>query len=575
MASILIVDDEPGIREVLVALLDSQGHQVLEAADGAEALRTARASRPDLVLTDVIMPTMDGYELVRQLRMDPDVAHTPVVFHTAFYHHQEALALARACGVAHLLAKPAPLSNILQTVDAALAGKVPAPPPPPGEFDREHQRLLTDQLAQEAAALRAANARLTALIEVTRQVALERDQKRLLDQFCLAARDVLGARYAVVGLLDPARQAFHTLRASGLGPEGILRLGRPSPRAGLLKKILDEGRPLRVADLGGNPEAAETLRFQPPARSFLGTPVASATRLYGVLFLADKLGADAFTFEDEGVAVALAALLAITYENVLHYEELQRHAARLEEEVEERVRAEESLEASRGRLQALSRQLLAAQETERRHIARELHDEVGQALTAVKINLQTMGRGGAAAPPAPRLEESIRIVERTLEQVRNLSLDLRPSILDDLGLVAAARWYLDRQAQRAGIAAHLVVDLPPEPLPPEVETACFRVLQEAVTNVVRHAGAREVRVVLARRGEELHLAVRDDGAGFDVAAARARAARGGSLGLLGMQERVILLGGRMDVSSAPARGAEIQVWFPLSSAPAAGAAGED
>jgi signal transduction histidine kinase len=214
-------------------------------------------------------------------------------------------------------------------------------------------------------------------------------------------------------------------------------------------------------------------------------------------------------------------------------------------------------------LQRLSRRLLEAQENERRTIARELHDEFGQALQALKINLQTAQR--FPADSAQRLTESIDIVNRTLQQVRNLSLDLRPSLLDDLGVVAALEWYIERHAQRTGIAAHFEADSPDLRLEPTLETVCFRVVQEALTNVARYAHARTVQVELRQRGADIHLVVRDDGVGFDSQTAQARAAGGASFGLLGMRERVELVGGRLSITSAPEQGTEIHASFPLPS----------
>jgi signal transduction histidine kinase len=226
----------------------------------------------------------------------------------------------------------------------------------------------------------------------------------------------------------------------------------------------------------------------------------------------------------------------------------------------------EQVRAGRARAQRLSQQLLEAQETERRHLARELHDEIGQALTAVKINLQALQR--SPGDSAGRLAESIAIVDRALQQVRNLSLDLRPSLLDDLGLVAALRWYLDRQGQRAGLATEFDARPPEIRADAAVETACFRVAQEALTNVVRHAQARRAMLELQRHNGELELTVSDDGIGFDVAAAREKAVRGGSLGLLGMQERVLLMGGRMDIQSARGQGTRLVACLPVAPTPA-------
>ena len=210
----------------------------------------------------------------------------------------------------------------------------------------------------------------------------------------------------------------------------------------------------------------------------------------------------------------------------------------------------------------MSRQLLDAQEGERRAIARELHDELGQALQAIKINLQTAQRFPQNS--GQRLQESIGIVDQTLQQVRNLSLDLRPSLLDDLGLVAALEWYVDRQAQRVGFVGHFTATPHDLRVDPALETVCFRVVQEALTNVARHAHAQQVWVEVERSKTTLSLRVRDDGVGFDVPTARERATRGASFGMLGMRERVELIGGSLETTSAPTRGTEIRVRFPLS-----------
>jgi PAS domain S-box-containing protein len=229
----------------------------------------------------------------------------------------------------------------------------------------------------------------------------------------------------------------------------------------------------------------------------------------------------------------------------------------------ERERLFEQVRAGREQLRELSRRLLEVQETERRALAREFHDEVGQAMTAVKINLEAAQRLQGNTASSASLGESLRIVEGVLQQVRDLSLDLRPLMLDDLGLVPALRWYVQRQAQRAGLTLHLEIEALDRRPPPRVETACFRIVQEALTNTMRHAQARNVWVELWPHKDELHLVVRDDGLGFDVEAARVRAAQGASLGLLGMQERAEFLNGTFEVESSAGHGTEIRAWFKL------------
>lgn len=232
--------------------------------------------------------------------------------------------------------------------------------------------------------------------------------------------------------------------------------------------------------------------------------------------------------------------------------------------ITERRRADEELRTSRERLAALSQQLIKAQENERRHIAHELHDEIGQALTGIKLNLNALQPSIQAETDKAVWQDTLAITNQTLEQVRNLSLDLRPSMLDDLGLAAALRWCLDRQARRAGFASQFLSESSETGVSKEVETVCFRIAQECLTNIARHAQARQVRVELHRSESDLELLVADDGVGFDVSAACERAVRGTSLGLLGMQERVRLLGGQLEMESAPSRGTRVRVRFPIT-----------
>ena len=210
----------------------------------------------------------------------------------------------------------------------------------------------------------------------------------------------------------------------------------------------------------------------------------------------------------------------------------------------------------------MSTRTLNVQEEERRRIARELHDEIGQALTAVKIHIQAAQRrlSGAARDS---LDESISLVDQALNQVRSLSLDLRPPQLDQLGLVAALRWHVDKQTAASGISAEFFAPVLPRRLSSDVETVCFRIVQEAVTNTIRHAGASHVRVELKVEGDTLTLSVSDNGRGYEIAEARRRSLETGHAGLFGIEERAMLAGGKVEFDSAPGRGATIRAAFPL------------
>jgi signal transduction histidine kinase len=213
------------------------------------------------------------------------------------------------------------------------------------------------------------------------------------------------------------------------------------------------------------------------------------------------------------------------------------------------------------------RAMVAAHEQERRRIARDLHDVIGQALTAVKLNLESLRRDTAGRPSDGDLRRSIAIVDQAMRDTRDIAVDLRPAILDDLGLVAAIRWYLARQGRLVGYRTSFVADAIPVRLNGDAESACFRVLQEALTNVARHAHASRVRVELRRRSTEIVLVVEDNGAGFDVLRLGRRRGSGPTLGLTGMSERMSTVGGSIELTSSPGLGTRIVARLPLAIGP--------
>jgi PAS domain S-box-containing protein len=215
-------------------------------------------------------------------------------------------------------------------------------------------------------------------------------------------------------------------------------------------------------------------------------------------------------------------------------------------------------------LRTYSQRLIEAQEAERQNIARELHDEIGQVLTAVRMNLQSLRRSAQSGSHPAAVDDSLVIVDEALERVRELSLNLRPSVLDNLGLGPALRWYVDRYAQRSGIVADLKSDLEDGTrLRLELETACFRIAQEALTNVVRHARATHVLVRLMRSNGNLNLKIRDNGVGFNVETVLKDSPPAWTLGLRGMEERALAGRGSFKIDSAPMRGTEVRASFPL------------
>ena len=230
-------------------------------------------------------------------------------------------------------------------------------------------------------------------------------------------------------------------------------------------------------------------------------------------------------------------------------------------DVEDRVHAEQALRESADRLQLLSRRLLEVQEEERRHLARELHDEFGQLLATITVQLHVAKiLAGEAARSS--IEECISILQGAGDQVRSLALELRPTMLDTAGLDATLRWLASQHEQRTGIATEVVGLL--NEVPGEVAIAAFRVIQEALTNVLRHAQAQHIWIELSQSDGAVELLVRDDGVGFDVPKTLDWAANRGHLGLLGMKERVQILGGHLEVDSKPGLGTRIRLSLPLT-----------
>jgi signal transduction histidine kinase len=219
--------------------------------------------------------------------------------------------------------------------------------------------------------------------------------------------------------------------------------------------------------------------------------------------------------------------------------------------LEEKMRAEEELRASRETLRRLSAHLQTAREEERTAIAREIHDELGQALTALKMEVACLDRDPQAL--AARKDSALALIDATIRSVQRLCTELRPGILDDFGLEAAVEWQVQEFGRRSGLDCTLAVDHPEKRLDRQRQTALFRILQEALTNVSRHAGASRVAVSLGVDGECSVLEVRDDGRGLGAA----ERANPKSFGLIGMEERIRAFGGSLEILSAPGTGTTV------------------
>jgi PAS domain S-box-containing protein len=405
---------------------------------------------------------------------------------------------------------------------------------------------VTERKAVEQS-LRSYIERLRALYALDEAVLAARSPEAVAQTALEHVRRMVPCEHASVTAFSGSSPEARILAAQGRSSEayaqdGGIRIGDFS----LSVRLLQRGQLLVIDDslaVAGPPSTVLALRTA-GLRSLISVPLTVQDELIGALTLASR-EPGAFGPPQRDIIREVSAPLAIAI-----------HNARLFQQVQE----------GRERLELLSRRLLEGQEADRRYIARELHDEIGQALTAIKIGLQSAQRNPAAASGAGNLADCISIVDQALRQVRTLSLDLRPSMLDDLGLESALRWYIDRQTQRAGLDCRFSAHGCTQRASPDLEIACYRIAQEAITNVIRHAGARQIQLDLRCEAGQLELRVYDDGTGFDVAPARANAARGHSLGLLSMEERASLAGGQLTIVSGPDSGTEIKVVFPFKPA---------
>jgi len=498
-----VVDDDTANRQFLTTLLGYQGYQLLEASSGGEALVIARTEHPDLIISDVLMPAMDGYEFVRQLRAGDAARQIRVIFYTATYYEREARMLAESGGVARVLTKPSDPEVIVDAVRDVLGLNGTAKSiPVTAEYERDHKRLLTDTLFEKVAELKAANASL---------LASETRYRTFFDSNPLP-----------MWILDAQTLAFLAVNESAIRHYGYSR---------------EEFLGMTILDIRP-PEDATAVRAQMLLKDdeFIRKSAPWTHRTKDGTLLQVAIFSQAAIFEGRSVRVVLA------------------------EDITERQRSEERLRESEQQLRELAGRLQSVREEERLRVARQLHDELGQALTALKMNCAWIT---ARLPEAPKgvldkLQSSIELVDETIVTVRRLSAELRPGILD-LGLSAAIEWQAAEFQSRSDIECTVELIGEEEMLDTARATEIFRVFQETLTNVARHANATQVKVILSQKFDEVSLEVRDNGRGIVEEEINDRHA----LGILGMRERVALLGGSFSIQGRPDCGTTVQVVVPV------------
>ena len=409
-----------------------------------------------------------------------------------------------------------------------------------GEFTDDDLELVTLLAAQAAVAIENArlyesatrwSRQLEILHETVRSVVDEADITRLLTQVCERLRGLINARVALAVLPADGGDVLRVVAADGEDAElaaGLIghEFGKDASKVG---RVLERQRSARIDSILDDPDVDQTETRLLGARTGLYVPLVARGHGLGVIAIHDKLTANGrFTDGDLRLAEIFAGRAAV--------------ALALSERV-----ARDTV-----------RRVVAAQEEERRRLALELHDETGQALTSILLGLKAIG-GAETKEDAQRAEADVRgLVVQALQDVRALAVELRPSALDDFGLGPAVERLAQTFGERSGISTTVETHLD-DRLPPELETTLYRVVQEALSNVVKHAGAERVSIVLAQRGSGVAATIDDDGQGFDESLIRPDA-----LGLTGMRERLALVGGTLEIESAPGSGTTVAARVPVS-----------
>lgn len=489
---ILHIDDHEPTRYVVRKILTQAGFEVIEAADGRDGLRLTQA-HPDLVLLDVELPDISGFEVCRRIKADPRTASIPVVHLSSVHVRSEDRAEGLIGGADGYLTQPIDARELEASVRACLRIK-------------EAERALRES-----------------------------------ERFVRATLDALPANLCVVdqrGSIVHVNEAWNRFaQANGVAPSAV------GPGCNYLE----------VCRHAAGPDGETAAAFAASLGAVLRGERAECHCEYACHSGTEErwFVARVRRFPGEGSAPAV----------ILHMD------------ITERKRLEVSLVEARERAQRLSTQVLRAQEEERGALSRELHDDIGQVLTAAAINMERARGLCDESPVQGLLGESIEELEQAVERVRELALALRPSLLDDLGLVPALEWFLEREAARAGAALDFRSDLGGREVPPDLATVCYRVAQEAMTNVLRHAKASEITARLEAEAGLLRFTLRDDGAGFEAEQALAHHGSRMSLGLSSMRERATLVGGWVAIESAPGRGTVVTLELPLRADEAANGEG--
>jgi PAS domain S-box-containing protein len=643
---ILIVDDNRDNLYVLGTLLRARGYEVVSAINGSEALEKLRAEATDMVISDILMPVMDGFQLCREVKRDDELKDILFVFNTGTYTDEKDEELAFKMGADKFIRKPIEPDEFIKIIQAMMKdvkkGKL-EPKKLAFEEEKEILKLYNERLVKklerkmldlerEITERKRAEERLRLLSSAIEQssdgIAVTDLEGNLLfvnNAFATmhgyAAEELVGRHFSLFHTTEqmPSVEAANRqMQNTGEFSGEIWHVGR----GGMVFPTLMHNSLLRdeagnvigmigsLIDITEQKRAEKALReseeryrelFETSLDGIAVTDIGGCYLDCNQAYL-DLLGYDGVDelrsrsyeevtppeyheFEDR---IIKEQTLVRGYCDEYEKEYIRKTGERIPvtlrawfrrgpdnqpdgmwvivRDITERKQADEVLRESEERLRYLSSQLITAQEEERKGISLELHDEMGQTLTAIGLNLESIGKELTpehAAMIKDKLAETISLVEHASDHVRDLSLDLRPSMLDDLGLLPTLRWYVNSYEKRTETPVIFEALNLGERLAPEVEIVLYRIVQESLNNIRKHAQAKKIKLRLEQKKKKIGVLIEDDGIGFypDRVVSETTLVKG--IGLLGMQERVRLLRGSFKIRSREGQGTSIFVELPL------------
>jgi PAS domain S-box-containing protein len=543
MKHIIIVDDRLENRYMLESLLKGVDYRISTAKNGLEALSLARKSLPDLVISDILMPVMDGFTLCKEWRKDELLKKIPFIFYTAAYTSPQDIKYALRLGADRFLIKPQEpeefLTVIKQVLDEFELGEfIPRPELDKNETEglREYSAVLFRKLEDKLYQSEQTERKL-------KQYGFELEQK--IQKLKQSEENLARIRNLLDNLIDYGNVPFITwdsqLMIERFNHAFESLTGYQSKE--VVGKKLDILFP-KLAKIEVLSLDKKTLEHWKPVHITLLTKGRKDRKvLWNFISLT----------EDEGKEINSAIVLAGNISQSAEPDQINRNVTeRLEQSIKERTL---ELENSREQLRGLSFHLQNIREEERKNIAREIHDELGHLLTALKLDLEGVVNqsNGSVESIRDGLKPLINIVDAAIDSVRTIATELRPAVLDNFGLIPAMEWQIQQFRIRTKILCDYKFDVGDTSFSNEESTAIFRIFQEILTNITRHSNASTVRISFKSEDAALRLEVKDNGIGF----ARDKITQFQSFGLLGMSERALSIGGSLSFESIPGIGTTV------------------